>query len=73
MNYISGKDITQKLYSVSEGLGAGSAGERDGVPPHLTRSASVDAVHESARGRLRSVAWRARTSVPRGKLTLFLE
>ncbi|CAH2236986.1 jg9480 [Pararge aegeria aegeria] len=57
-----GKDITHKLYSVSEGLSAGVAGESEGQPAHLTRSASVDAVHEGARGRLRSVAWRAKST-----------
>lgn len=63
---ILGKDITHKLYSVSEGLDAGYTTEKEGTPAHLTRSASVDAVHEGARGRLRSASWRARTTVPRG-------
>lgn len=63
---IAGKDITHKLYSVSEGLGIAGVGENDGVASHLTRSASVDAVHEGARGRLRSLAWRARTAAPKG-------
>lgn len=62
-----GKDITHKLYSVSEGLGAGVGADNDGPPSHLTRSASVDAVHEGTRGRLRSNAWRARTTVTKGK------
>ncbi|KAG6448587.1 hypothetical protein O3G_MSEX005607 [Manduca sexta] len=66
LDCLIGKDITHKLYSVSEGLGAAAAGERDGAPTHLTRSASVDAVHEGARGRLRSLAWRARSSTPKG-------
>ncbi|CAG5040003.1 unnamed protein product [Parnassius apollo] len=64
--YLIGKDITHKLYSVSEGLGIAGTGENDSAPTHLTRSASVDAVHEGARGRLRSVAWRARTTAPKG-------
>ncbi|XP_037874970.1 blood vessel epicardial substance [Bombyx mori] len=68
LDCLIGKDITHKLYSVSEGLGLGAAGEREGTPLHLTRSASVDAVHEGARGRLRSAAWRARTPAPKGQL-----
>lgn len=59
---ITGKDITHKLYSVSEGLGAGVSADAEGAPAHLTRSASVDAVHEGARGRLRSLAWRTRST-----------
>ncbi|CAK1604135.1 unnamed protein product [Parnassius mnemosyne] len=66
LDCLIGKDITHKLYSVSEGLGMAGTGENDGAPTHLTRSASVDAVHEGARGRLRSVAWRARTTAPKG-------
>ncbi|KPI97935.1 Blood vessel epicardial substance [Papilio xuthus] len=66
LDCLIGKDITHKLYSVSEGLGIAGAGDSEGVPPHLTRSASVDAVHEGARGRLRSLAWRARTAAPKG-------
>ncbi|XP_049866240.1 blood vessel epicardial substance-like [Pectinophora gossypiella] len=62
LDCLIGKDITHKLYSVSEGLGAGAGNDRDALPSHLTRSASVDAVHEGTRGRLRSVAWRARAS-----------
>ena len=66
-NNFPGKDITHKLYSVSEGLTAGVA-EHEGQPSHLTRSASVDAVHEGTRGRLRSNDWRARsTTAPKGK------
>lgn len=66
MFFFSGKDITHKLYSVSEGLGAGAGSEREGTPAHLTRSASVDAVHEGARGKLRSLAWRARSTTTKG-------
>ncbi|KAM3962863.1 popeye domain-containing protein 1 [Aphomia sociella] len=66
LDCLIGKDITHKLYSVSEGLTAGGANDREGAPAHLTRSASVDAVHEGARGRLRSLAWRARTTAPKG-------
>ncbi|XP_045764634.1 uncharacterized protein LOC123866905 isoform X2 [Maniola jurtina] len=62
LDCLIGKDITHKLYAVSEGLGAGVSGENEGPPAHLTRSASVDAVHEGARGRLRSAAWRAKSS-----------
>ncbi|XP_041976560.1 blood vessel epicardial substance-like [Aricia agestis] len=62
LDCLIGKDITHKLYSVSEGLSAGAGAEGEGPPPHLTRSASVDAVHEGARGRLRSLAWRTRTT-----------
>ncbi|CAB3242888.1 unnamed protein product [Arctia plantaginis] len=65
LDCLIGKDITHKLYSVSEGLGAGMVTDNEGPPLHLTRSASVDAVHEGARGRLRSVAWRARTTAPK--------
>lgn len=61
-NNFPGKDITHKLYSVSEGLSAGVGADPEGQTSHLTRSASVDAVHEGARGRLRSNAWRARTT-----------
>ncbi|KAJ2946939.1 hypothetical protein O0L34_g16283 [Tuta absoluta] len=61
LDCLIGKDITHKLYSVSEGLGATGA-DKDALPSYLTRSASVDAVHEGTRGRLRSVAWRARAS-----------
>ncbi|XP_063821219.1 blood vessel epicardial substance-like [Ostrinia nubilalis] len=66
LDCLIGKDITHKLYSVSEGLGAGAGSEREGTPAHLTRSASVDAVHEGARGKLRSLAWRSRTSTNKG-------
>ncbi|CAH1644252.1 unnamed protein product [Spodoptera littoralis] len=66
LDCLIGKDITHKLYSVSEGLGAGVGADNDGPPSHLTRSASVDAVHEGTRGRLRSNAWRARTTVTKG-------
>ncbi|CAH0727765.1 unnamed protein product, partial [Brenthis ino] len=62
LDCLIGKDITHKLYSVSEGLGAGVTADAEGAPAHLTRSASVDAVHEGARGRLRSLAWRARST-----------
>ncbi|KAI5644094.1 popeye protein conserved region domain-containing protein [Phthorimaea operculella] len=61
LDCLIGKDITHKLYSVSEGLGA-TGSDKDALPSYLTRSASVDAVHEGTRGRLRSVAWRARAS-----------
>ncbi|XP_038210611.1 blood vessel epicardial substance-like [Zerene cesonia] len=66
LDCLIGKDITHKLYSVSEGLGLGTSGENDGPPAHLTRSASVDAVHEGARGRLRSLAWRSHTTSTKG-------
>ncbi|KAL0892235.1 hypothetical protein ABMA27_015420 [Loxostege sticticalis] len=66
LDCLIGKDITHKLYSVSEGLGAGAGTEREGTPAHLTRSASVDAVHEGARGKLRSLAWRARSTTTKG-------
>ncbi|KAL4710529.1 hypothetical protein ACJJTC_008931, partial [Scirpophaga incertulas] len=66
LDCLIGKDITHKLYSVSEGLGTGAGNERDGPPSHLTRSASVDAVHEGSRGKLRSLAWRARTNLNKG-------
>ncbi|CAG9560386.1 unnamed protein product [Danaus chrysippus] len=66
LDCLIGKDITHKLYSVSEGLGAGATGEGEGPPAHLKRSASVDAVHEGARGRLRSLAWRARSTSKKG-------
>lgn len=62
-----GKDITHKLYSVSEGLTAGVGADHDGQQSHLTRSASVDAVHEGTRGRLRSNDWRARSTLTKGK------
>ncbi|XP_072940884.1 uncharacterized protein [Epargyreus clarus] len=65
LDCLIGKDITHKLYSVSEGLSAASA-EHETAGAHLTRSASVDAVHEGARGRLRSLAWRARSSNTKG-------
>ncbi|XP_053602958.1 blood vessel epicardial substance-like [Plodia interpunctella] len=65
LDCLIGKDITHKLYSVSEGLSAGVS-DREGAQGHLTRSASVDAVHEGTRGRLRSLAWRARTAAPKG-------
>ncbi|XP_061710526.1 blood vessel epicardial substance-like [Cydia pomonella] len=61
LDCLIGKDITHKLYSVSEGLGAGQS-DRDAGAAHLTRSASVDAVHEGTRGRLRSLAWRTRST-----------
>ncbi|XP_047986345.1 blood vessel epicardial substance-like [Leguminivora glycinivorella] len=61
LDCLIGKDITHKLYSVSEGLSAGAA-DRDAGAAHLTRSASVDAVHEGTRGRLRSLAWRTRST-----------
>ncbi|XP_060801304.1 blood vessel epicardial substance-like [Amyelois transitella] len=66
LDCLIGKDITHKLYSVSEGLSAGGSGDRESASAHLTRSASVDAVHEGTRGRLRSLAWRARSSAPKG-------
>ncbi|KAJ0179944.1 hypothetical protein K1T71_004535 [Dendrolimus kikuchii] len=66
LDCLIGKDITHKLYSVSEGLDAAGGVDRDSGSAHLTRSASVDAVHEGARGRLRSDAWRSRTSTSRG-------
>ncbi|XP_068630454.1 blood vessel epicardial substance-like [Battus philenor] len=69
LDCLIGKDITHKLYSVSEGLGIAGVGENDGMPSHLTRSASVDAVHEGTRGRLRSLAWRARTTAPKGNIS----
>lgn len=65
---LPGKDITHKLYSVSEGLmGAGGGNDRDAAGSNLTRSASVDAVHEGSRGRLRSDDWRARSTNSKGK------
>ncbi|GBP44374.1 hypothetical protein EVAR_81287_1 [Eumeta japonica] len=57
-----GKDITHKLYSVSEGLGVGGGDQREGMPSFLTRSASVDAVSEGTRGRLRSATWQTPTT-----------
>ncbi|XP_045513203.1 blood vessel epicardial substance-like [Pieris brassicae] len=66
LDCLIGKDITHKLYSVSEGLGLGTSGDNDGPTSHLTRSASVDAVHEGARGRLRSVAWRSHMPTAKG-------
>ncbi|XP_050682363.1 blood vessel epicardial substance-like [Leptidea sinapis] len=66
LDCLIGKDITHKLYSVSEGLGMAATTESEGVPTHLTRSASVDAVHEGTRGRLRSAAWRSHTSSVKG-------
>lgn len=56
------------MYSVSEGLmGAGSGNDREAGASNLTRSASVDAVHEGSRGRLRSDDWRARSTTSKGK------
>ncbi|KAG7299416.1 hypothetical protein JYU34_016369 [Plutella xylostella] len=67
LDCLVGKDITHKLYSVSEGLTTTGLSERDALPPHLTRSASVDAVHEGTQGRLRSLDWRTRsTKMPKG-------
>ncbi|XP_052738446.1 blood vessel epicardial substance-like [Bicyclus anynana] len=68
LDCLIGKDITHKLYSVSEGLSAGVGVEGEGPPAHLTRSASVDAVHEGARGRLRSAAWRAKSTTHKGSI-----
>lgn len=68
----SGKDITHKLYSVSEGLSGAIGTDRDLVPAHLTRSASVDAVHEGARGQLRSLNWRTKSQKKQGIGQLFV-
>lgn len=68
----SGKDITTKLYSVSEGLSGAAAIERDAGASHLTRSASVDAVHEGTRGKLRSLDWRTGTQRSQGRKGILL-
>ncbi|XP_026328687.1 blood vessel epicardial substance-like, partial [Hyposmocoma kahamanoa] len=68
LDSLIGKDITHKLYSVSEGLmGAGGTNDREATGSNLTRSASVDAVHEGSRGRLRSDDWRSRSTNSKGK------
>jgi hypothetical protein len=62
-----GKDITHKLYSLNEHLGAVASSEAASnalgrQPDHwrtMNRSLSVDAVHTGTRGHVRSLAWRA--------------
>ena len=60
-----GKDITHKLYSLNEHLGALASGDiaadMGRQPDHwrsISRSLSVDAVHTGTRGHVRSLAWR---------------
>jgi len=60
-----GKDITHKLYSLNEHLGAlASVNFAAGIGRHsdhwssMSRSLSVDAVHTGTRGHVRSQAWR---------------
>jgi len=60
-----GKDITHKLYSLNEHLGAlasiNLAADLSRQPDHwrtMSRSLSVDAVHTGTRGHVRSLAWR---------------
>jgi len=60
-----GKDITHKLYSLNEHLGAiasvNIAADLGRQPDHwrsISRSLSVDAVHTGTRGHVRSLAWR---------------
>ena len=59
-----GKDITHKLYSLNEHLGALAsdfAANMGRQPDHwrsMSRSLSVDAVHTGTRGHVRSQAWR---------------
>jgi hypothetical protein len=64
--FSAGKDITHKLYSLNEHLGAMAndlAARALGRPPDhwrsINRSLSVDAVHTGTRGHVRSVAWRS--------------
>jgi hypothetical protein len=62
----AGKDITHKLYSLNEHLGAMSSSEAAAnalgrQSDHwrtMNRSLSVDAVHTGTRGHVRSIAWR---------------
>ena len=62
-----GKDITHKLYSLNEHLGAvansdAASNALGRQPDHwraMNRSLSVDAVHTGTRGHVRSLAWRA--------------
>jgi hypothetical protein len=61
-----GKDITHKLYSLNEHLGAmaNSEAAANALGRHpdywrtMNRSLSVDAVHTGTRGHVRSLAWR---------------
>lgn len=48
-------------------MGAAGGNDREAAGSNLTRSASVDAVHEGSRGRLRSDDWRARSTSSKGK------
>ncbi|XP_021936877.1 blood vessel epicardial substance-A-like isoform X2 [Zootermopsis nevadensis] len=67
LSNIIGKDITQKLYSLNEHLGAMANIEMAAKalgrsPDHwrsMNRSLSMDAVHTGTRGHVRSVSWRA--------------
>jgi hypothetical protein len=62
-----GKDITHKLYSLNEHLGAVASSEAASKAlgrqsDHwrtMNRSFSMDAVHTGTRGHVRSLAWRA--------------
>ncbi|XP_069686354.1 uncharacterized protein [Periplaneta americana] len=67
LSNIIGKDITHKLYSLNEHLGAlanseAAASAALGRPSDhwrtMNRSLSVDAVHTGTRGHVRSLAWR---------------
>ncbi|XP_023710710.1 blood vessel epicardial substance-A isoform X2 [Cryptotermes secundus] len=67
LSNIIGKDITHKLYSLNEHLGAvansdAASNALGRQPDHwraMNRSLSVDAVHTGTRGHVRSLAWRA--------------
>lgn len=64
-NLLLGKDITQKLYSLNEQLGAAlttnaisKAASSDHWRHVMTRSLSVDAVDTGTKGHVRSIAYR---------------
>lgn len=78
MNYLCiGKDITVKLYSLNEQLGAAftshaisKAVSSDHWRHVMTRSLSVDAVDTGTKGHVRSLAWRQAHSNRRNSLVL---
>ncbi|XP_067011153.2 popeye domain-containing protein 2-like [Anabrus simplex] len=66
LDNIIGKDITHKLYSLNEQLGATQSTDIGGLGrpsdhwrKSMSRSLSVDAVHTGTRGHVRSLVWRA--------------
>lgn len=62
--FLSGKDITHKLYSLNEHLGGLKTSEterfNEACKKNLNRSLSLDAVNTGRNGNVRSTAWRIR-------------